>query len=133
VILRFVVAVALVEAVVEIISTAEVFEGVRAWLAGRGEKPRKIGVFARCGDCQSVWAGVGAAYLLQVMGVFGWMGWFEPVLWGFLIHRASNLWHEVVSRHLGRVPFSLFMRTWRHEEVEAKPEEKKGDGGAATG
>lgn len=106
-ILKFVIAVVLVEAVVEIVSTAEVFEGVRAWLAGRGEKPRKIGVFARCGYCQSVWASVGAAYLLQVMGVFEWMGWFEPVLWGFLIHRASNVWHEFVSRHLGRVPFTL--------------------------
>jgi hypothetical protein len=130
-VLKFIVAVVLVEAVVEITSTAEVFEGVRAWLAGRGEKPRKIGVFARCPYCQSVWVGVGTAYLLQIMGVFDWMGWFEPVLWGFLVHRASNIWHEFVSRHLGRVPFTLFMRTWRHEEVEKK-EEKKGDGGAAS-
>jgi len=127
------IAIVLVEAVVEICAEGEIFEPLRAWLAGRGDKPRKIGVFVRCPYCMSVWMAVGAAYLLQVMGVFGWMGWFEPVLWGFLIHRASNLWHEVVSRHLGRVPFTLFMRTWRHEEVEAKPEERKGDGGAATG
>ncbi len=114
--LKLLIATALVEAVVEITSTAEVFDGIRAWLDGKGEKPRKIGVFARCPYCQSVWAGVGAAYLLQVMGIFEWMGWFEPILWGFLIHRASNIWHEVVSRQQNRIPFTLFTRAWLHKE-----------------
>lgn len=128
--LKFIIAVVLVEAVVEITSTAEVFEGIRAWLSGRGEKPRKLGIFARCGYCQSVWTAVGAAYLLQIMGMFDWMGWGEPVLWGFLIHRASNIWHEVVSRHLNRIPFTLFFRgsVGRDEPVEPndkKPSEEK--------
>jgi len=131
--IKFCVAVVLVEAVVEITSTADVFEGIRAFLDGKGEKPRKIGVFARCPYCQSVWVSVGAAYLLQIMGFFGWMGWFEPILWGFLIHRASNIWHEVVSRHLGRIPFTLFMRTWTHNETagqaEAQAEAKENEAG----
>jgi hypothetical protein len=114
--IKFLVAVALVEAVVEITSTAEVFDGIRAFLDGKGEKPRKIGVFSRCPYCMSVWFGVGAAYLLQIMGFFSWMGWFEPILWGFLVHRASNLWHELISRHLSRIPFNLFIRSWTHKE-----------------
>jgi hypothetical protein len=114
------VAVAVVEAVVEICAEGEIFEPIREWLAGHGEKPRKIGVFVRCPYCMSVWAGVGAAYLLQIMGMFDWMGWGEPVLWGFLIHRASNIWHEVVSRHQHRIPFTLFFRgsVGRDEPVE---------------
>ncbi len=123
-ILKILIAVALVEAVVEITSTAEIFAGIRAWLAGKGEKPRAAGVFAQCAYCQSVWAGVGAAYLLQIMGMFEWMGWFEPILWGFLIHRASNIWHEVVSRHQHRVPFTLFFRGLIGREEARQPEGK---------
>ena len=128
--LKFLVAVGLVEAVVQIISKADVFEGVRVWLDGKGEEPRKIGVFARCGYCQSVWAGWGAAYLLGLMGFFQWMGWFEPLLWGLLIHRASNIWHEAVSRYLGRAPFALFLRSWRREEEPLVPKEGREGGGA---
>jgi hypothetical protein len=110
------IAIVLVEAVVEICADGEIFEPIREWLAGKGEKPRKIGVFVRCPYCMSVWLGVGAAYLLQIMGFFSWMGWFEPILWGFLVHRASNIWHELISRHLSRIPFNLFIRSWTHKE-----------------
>ena len=116
--LNILIATIVVEAVAEITSTAVVFEGLRAWLDGKGEQPRNIGVFARCAYCQSVWMGVGIAYLLQIKGQFVWMGWFEPILWGFLIHRASNIWHEFVSRQQSRTPFTLFMRTWSHKEED---------------
>lgn len=123
------IAMILVEAVVEICAEGEIFEPLRVWLDGRGEKPRKIGVFVRCPYCMSVWAGWGAAYLLGLMGFFQWMGWFEPLLWGLLVHRASNIWHEAVSRYLGRAPLALFLRSWRREEAVPVPKEGgEGDG-----
>lgn len=128
--LKFLIAVGLVEAVVTIVAEAEIFEGIRVRLDGKGEEPRKIGVFSRCWYCQSVWAGWGAAYLLGLMGVFDWMGWFEPLLWGLLAHRVSNIWHEAVSRYLDRAPLALFLRSWRRDEGVEVPKEGEGEDGA---
>jgi hypothetical protein len=127
-VLKFVVAVVLVEAVVQIATEAEIFEGLRAWFDGADEEPSKMGVFARCGYCQSVWAGWAVAFVLSMDGMFPWLTWGEPLVWGLVVHRASNIWHEVVSRHQNRVPLTLFMRTWRHEDP---PPRKEGPGDGA--
>jgi len=130
-VVKIIVAVILVEAIVEIATTAEIFEGFRGWFDGEGDEPTKLGTFARCGYCQSVWAAWMVAYLLNLEGVFTGLAWGEPLVWGLLIHRASNIWHETVSRHLARAPLALFLRSWRREERPPRPE-KGGDGDGAV-
>lgn len=112
-ILKIVIAVIVAEAIVEISVASFVFEKLRAMVTSRSEF---FGKFVTCGYCQSVWAGVGFAYLFQIKGAWPAFGWYEPIVWGFVIHRASNLWHEAIQRWLHRVPFSVFFRLWSSKE-----------------
>ena len=136
-VVKIVVAVIIVEAIAEISTEAEIFEGLRGWfdpkpeVGEEDEEPSKMGIFVRCGYCQSVWLGWIVAYVLNLEGIFPWLSWGEPLVWGLLIHRASNIWHETVSRHLARAPLALFLRSWRREEGSPRPE-KGGDGDGAV-
>jgi hypothetical protein len=126
VIIKLLVAIALVEAVAELWTESDLFERLRVWVRSKNDF---LGYFFDCGYCVSVWLGVGAAYLFQCVGQFDGLGWWEPLLWGLVIHRGSNIWHEIVSRLFARVPFTLFLRgNLRHDALllmdNEFPEEK---------
>jgi hypothetical protein len=106
VIIKLLVAIALVEALAEIWTESVLFERLRVWVRSKSDF---LGYFFDCGYCVSVWLGIGAAYLFQCMGQFEALGWWEPLLWGFVIHRGSNIWHEAISRFMGRIPWALFL------------------------
>jgi hypothetical protein len=126
VIIKLLVAIALVEALAELWTESDLFERLRVWVRSKSDF---MGYFFDCGYCVSVWLGVGAAYLFQCMGQFEGLGWWEPLLWGFVIHRGSNIWHEIISRLFARVPFTLFLRgNLRHDALilaEVPEEEPK--------
>lgn len=147
-ILKFAVAVAFLEAVVEILVTSFLLEPIRAWLNRPRKKPqveavaqalldhaeaatektefdpeqpRKLGVLSRCGYCLSVSFGVGTAILLRIesglLAGWGLPAWVEWVVWGFLVHRFSNIWHEALSRWFHRVPWMVTI----HKTKPPKP------------
>lgn len=124
VVLKLVLAVLVIEAVTEILVDSALFAPVRLWIGGTKEdgldgKFGLKGIFVWCGYCVSVWVGVGMAYFFMVRGIYlldpalAWIGPYEPVAWGLVAHRFSNLWHEAIVRFLKRVPFTLFI--WRRE------------------
>jgi hypothetical protein len=98
--LPFFIAVAVTEAVVEALVEAVIFERIRAWLEGDPEKPRLVGILARCGYCQSFWVGMAVAWGLG-LGFGGRLdlpGPVETTLAGLLVWRGSNFWHDLWSR-----------------------------------
>lgn len=123
--LRFVLAVVLTEAVTEILTESRLTVRLR-------ELPGAVGYLFGCGYCASVWLGVCAAYALGLEGALAPLGAAEPLVWGVAVHRASNVLHEAVSRFLGRVPFGLFLRGHiRHEEAPPSTPPPAGGGKAA--
>jgi len=116
--LKFAGAVAFIEAVVEILVTSFLLEPIRAWLNRPRKKdeldpeqPRKLGVLSRCGYCLSVSLGIGTAILFRIetglLAGWGLPAWVEWVVWGFIVHRFSNIWHERLSRWFHRVPWMI--------------------------
>lgn len=127
VLLKLVLAVIVVEALTEIAVDSALFESFRKWIGGEkvdglARKYGLKGVLVWCGYCVSVSVGIGAAYLFMVRCVYlldpalAWLAPYEPAAWGLVLHRFSNLWHEVIIRFLKRVPFTIFL--WRREVKE---------------
>lgn len=95
---EFVFAVWLTEALVELSVEAVVLERLRVWL---GPEPHTLrGIFVRCGYCQSFWVGIGIAYLLNlvVVPIPVCPVWSHPLVSGLVVHRASNWWHDLIHR-----------------------------------
>jgi hypothetical protein len=129
VVLKLAVATIVVEAVTEVFVDSALFESFRKWIGGEREEglARKYGlkgVLVWCGYCVSVSIGIGTAYLLWIDGIhhldprLARLAPFEPALWGLVVHRLSNLWHETVLRYLKQIPFSLFLRVWKQEDKD---------------
>lgn len=125
--LKLVLAVILIEAVTEILVDSALFSAIRLWIGGTKEegldgKYGLKGILVWCGYCVSVSVGIGVSYLLMIRFLYqldpalAWIAPFEPVVWGIVAHRFSNLWHEAIVRWLKRVPFSLFI--WRRDSKE---------------
>lgn len=88
------------EAITEIIVNSEIFSGLRKFLS----KSNFFGTLVNCGYCMSVWVALGTIWVLPKL--------FEIVLFDiiikvFVIHRLSNLWHELIRRWLDRYPLTL--------------------------
>ena len=107
--IRFLVAIVLTEAVTEIFVASRLFRGLRQWTKTHLPKGNILRYFVKCGYCASVWCGVGSAYLLQIQGPADFLKWGEPLMWGFVIHRASNVLHEIITRILIRHPLTMFL------------------------
>jgi hypothetical protein len=92
--LKLIVAVIATEAVTEILTSTAIFEPIRSRLLGLDkERPKWLGMLASCGRCMSVWIGVSAAFLMVLNGPW----WAQCLVWGVVIHRASNILHAVLS------------------------------------
>lgn len=97
--LIFIIAIVLTEALVEVLSKSEIFSPVREWFFDRREK-RKVFKFFHslldCGYCLSVWVGtVVGLVLLDLSIIHPALDWF---IVGLLLHRLSNLWHNIIDR-----------------------------------
>jgi hypothetical protein len=94
-----------VEAVTEILVSSSIFQRPREFLALRSSF---LGELVHRGYCTSVWVSAAAAW------VFVWHIWaITPILWVsylitvFVLHRLSNLFHELASKWLNRRPMSF--------------------------
>ena len=97
--INFVYAVILTEAVTEILTKSEIIRPFRALLF----KKRQRAVFEwlhdlfDCGYCMSVWVGWFFAVLFFSSGLFfnKYVDWFFI---GLILHRLSNITHNVIDR-----------------------------------
>ena len=99
----FLLAIVLTEALVEIVVDSVLLASFRRLVLVRFPFG---GILFSCGYCMSVWVGVGVAYTLSLSVGLG-MGIYEPFLAGLIVHRLSNLWHEILQRVLLRIPFQV--------------------------
>lgn len=104
-----VLAVILTELTTDIVTSSAVFERLRAWLrrdpppGADGQpvsnpKPTLIGVLFSCGYCFSVWSGIFWSILFGLRGKLDFLpGPIENLIWGLIVHRASNAWHALAA------------------------------------
>ena len=113
-ILQWIMAVIAVEAIVEIIVDSELFLFWRAFLSKRKMfVGRYLAKLFTCGYCFSVWVAVVVAWCLP--GVISGYWLFDVILKTFVLHRLSNLTHELFVRWLDRYPFSMVFNHVRGE------------------
>jgi len=93
---NIIVALILTEAISEIIVDSYLFSRVRLWLLGPSDDGF-VGKLVSCGYCMSVWVGILMAFLFKLKGAFPYMGECEPIVWGLVLHRASNLGHVTLN------------------------------------
>lgn len=122
-----------VEALTEIITASKIMFGVRDWFS-RNPDPKGfwaklrawVGELLNCGYCTSVWVALAAAHFAptgKCVGctLYAWPIFFIKVL---VIHRASNLLHELFSRWFSRSPFE-FVLTHIHNKGDADDRSKE--------
>ena len=101
-----------VEATVEIITSSALFEPFHMWLGHRTEKSRLaafVSGLTNCGYCMSVWVAASLAWALPEIAPYVII---DILIKTFAVHRLSNLWHEIITRILDRMPILLaFVRT----------------------
>lgn len=99
----FIIAVVTAEAIAEILSTSVILAPCRAF-ASRIHP--LLGIFSECGYCASVWISIGLSYALRLhLDALAVLGAWEGLCLGLCVHRASNVWHELISRWHHRLPW----------------------------
>jgi len=93
-----------VEAVVEILVSSDILLGVRAWVSRRGQLLSKL---VSCGYCMSVWVAVPLALYLPSLDVGPPA--MSVVVRIFVLHRLSNVLHELLSRWFQRHPWHVVL------------------------
>lgn len=98
--------VVLIEALVELLLTAEPLEPPRAWIS---RKSKFVAGLLSCGYCFSVWVAMPAAWILPspmslAIGYgfdYKWLIFCEEYIWwlvnGIILHRLSNVFHVRVA------------------------------------
>lgn len=93
IVLNLILTIIIVEAITEIITDSEICRPIREFFFNR----KKYIIFKfihnllDCGYCTSVWVGWFVAYFTISNNFFGWF------FTGILIHRLSNILHEMIS------------------------------------
>lgn len=126
----WILAIICVEAVTEILTTAEIFSRPRNWLQ---KKSNFLGSLISCGYCFSVWtsAAVGWALPGEIFHIVA----IDAIVKIFVLHRLSNAYHEGMSRWLGRYPWVLSISNTvgvDNDDIIDVPEEEDGEEGNRT-
>jgi hypothetical protein len=131
--LHWVITIIVIEAIVEVVHDSDLFFPLLDFLHRRSN--RVLNFFGRllsCGYCFSVWVSFAASWTLgPITGVL----WLDIILKTFLLHRLSNIFHELIARWFNHTPFVMLFQT-RHP-VDDVPEDPFGtteeDGNAEEG
>ena len=100
--LIFLLLVVFVEALTEILVTSFILEKPRMFISRRNGF---LGTLVHCGYCTSVWVSTMVAwiipfYIWSMTGQF----WLDYIITALILHRLSNLFHELTSKLFGRRP-----------------------------
>lgn len=94
-----------VEAISEIITSADIFTEVRGWFSRQENFVlRFIFRIISCGYCCSVWVSGCLAWALPFTLTGYWF--INIVIYTFAVHRMANWYHEYMSRWFGRHPWT---------------------------
>ena len=83
------------EAITGIISKSDIFYSFRKWLF---KKSRWLHGLVDCPYCTSVWIAVFLVSMYYVSQVLSFYGFFKFFLYGFVVHRLSNIIHFIIDR-----------------------------------
>lgn len=97
----WIIAIVFVEAVTELLLNGEIFEKAREVAYNLSDFTAKL---VACGYCASVWVSASIAWMLPIGSPYKIL---DIILATFVLHRLSNIFHEFVSRWLGRIPWTL--------------------------
>lgn len=102
--IKFLLAIVLTETITELIVKSEIFKPLRAKIFDLGQTNRFFSWLhdlLDCGYCFSVWAGwaVALVFLRDTPVLNPLIDWF---VWGLVLHRLSNLYHNLMDRIHGR-------------------------------
>ena len=89
------------EALTELIVTAEIFERPRSWLMRHSTFFQAL---LSCGYCVSVWVAASVAWIMPEIITNVFLDCFLKII---VLHRLSNLLHELMVRMLNRIPFLM--------------------------
>lgn len=116
-----------VEAIIEIIITSEILFPVRNWITKLN--PSFLGKLFGCGYCMSVWVSFQVAWMLPG-NIFGLLSSsisfviIDYVVRAIVLHRLSNVWHELLSRFFKRLPWHVVVS----RDVFDAPSDEVNDG-----
>lgn len=116
--IQWLMAVIVVEAIVEIIVDSELFMPWRVFISKRTSiVGRFLGKLSTCGYCASVWVSALIAWALpgHVFSIYI----ADIFIRIFLLHRLSNIVHELFHRWLNRHPFGLFINFFTGKAEES--------------
>ena len=102
--ISWILCVVAVEAVTEIVVTSEIFLRLRNFIAKISDF---FGGLVGCGYCLSVWISASIAWALP--GVVTDIWCIDFIIKVFVLHRASNALHELLSRWFSRLPWFLMI------------------------
>lgn len=114
-------AIVYVEAMTEIIIESDIFFEVRNSLTRRNNY---FGKLFSCGYCMSVWVSASIAWALD--GVITGFVLFDFVVKLFVLHRLSNVLHELWRRWFDRVPFVMVINALLKREDKNVSEDPEG-------
>jgi hypothetical protein len=103
--LQWILAIIYVESLTEILIESELLFGFRNYLYKLS--PGFLGKLFTCGYCMSIWIAISAAWALP--GNISQVAWFDCVLRIFVLHRLSNILHELFSRWFKRLPWHVVL------------------------
>ena len=140
-------AIVFIEAVVEIEVASELFVKVRAKVSRLPLVGWYLNGLFSCGYCLSVWVSAAVALAIPTKIIPNDTGSLFDIphpltaianylLIAFILHRLSNIWHEMVHRWLQRMPYLLSINnaepeidTWENSNGKKEKEGTTSDSG----
>lgn len=101
--IEFLLLIIFVEAMTEILTSSVILEKPRILLSSMCPL---FGELIHCGYCTSVWVSAIAVALTPLPAIFS-VYWVNFMVTTFVVHRLSNILHELFSKWLNRRPLSF--------------------------
>lgn len=118
--IQWILAIIVVEAVVEIVVESELFFKFRNFIYKNSEF---FGKLISCGYCFSVWVSMPFAFVLpgelfqiQFDNIYGYL--IDSLCKIFILHRLSNLFHSIINFMVNRYPIEFVVHLDNINELE---------------
>ena len=111
-VLIWILAIIATEALVELITTASIFDVPRAKLMAKSPFLEEL---LACGYCTSVW--IAAAFAWALPGTLGYW-WLDILIKTLALHRASNIFHELRGLIQGGIQINHLVHRAEQEDID---------------